>query len=203
MQPITRPSALLAAAAAAAALLLLSLGTVEGFHAPSQGLSAAASSSSSSRRARGRVAMEANSAVSSSPLGQGPYKGPASNPLLDSVRYPHDMKQFNLKVRACMWGFVGFPGCVGSYTTCRTPSRLTAHPHPQPRDRTNERQELKQLAHELRWDTLNSVSKTGGHLGSSLGVIELTVALHYVFNTPDDRVIWDVSHQVRNDKGTD
>jgi 1-deoxy-D-xylulose-5-phosphate synthase len=40
------------------------------------------------------------------------------------------------------------------------------------------------------------VSKTGGHLGSSLGVIELTVALHYVFNTPDDRVIFDVSHQV-------
>jgi 1-deoxy-D-xylulose-5-phosphate synthase len=56
--------------------------------------------------------------------------------------------------------------------------------------------ELKQLAHELRWDTLGHVSKTGGHLGSSLGVIELTVALHYVFNTPDDRICWDVSHQV-------
>merc|ERR1719454_2636695 len=56
--------------------------------------------------------------------------------------------------------------------------------------------ELKQLAHELRWETINAVSKTGGHLGSSLGVVELTVALHYVFNTPDDPVIWDVSHQV-------
>ena len=56
--------------------------------------------------------------------------------------------------------------------------------------------ELKQLAQELRWETINAVSKTGGHLGSSLGVVELTVALHYVFNTPDDPVIWDVSHQV-------
>merc|ERR1719454_12433 len=56
--------------------------------------------------------------------------------------------------------------------------------------------ELKQLAHELRWETINAVSKTGGHLGSSLGVIELTVALHYVFDTPFDPLIWDVSHQV-------
>jgi len=56
--------------------------------------------------------------------------------------------------------------------------------------------ELKQLSHELRWETINAVSKTGGHLGSSLGVVELTVALHYVFNTPEDPVIWDVSHQV-------
>ncbi len=56
--------------------------------------------------------------------------------------------------------------------------------------------ELKQLAHELRWETINAVSKTGGHLGSSLGVVELTVALHYVFNAPDDPIIWDVSHQV-------
>ena len=56
--------------------------------------------------------------------------------------------------------------------------------------------ELKQLSHELRWETINAVSKTGGHLGSSLGVVELTVALHYVFNTPDDPVIFDVSHQV-------
>lgn len=56
--------------------------------------------------------------------------------------------------------------------------------------------ELKQLSHELRWETINAVSKTGGHLGSSLGVVELTVALHYVFNTPEDPVIFDVSHQV-------
>ena len=57
-------------------------------------------------------------------------------------------------------------------------------------------QELKQLAEELRAETIHTVSKTGGHLGSSLGVIELTVALHYVFNTPEDRILWDVGHQV-------
>lgn len=56
--------------------------------------------------------------------------------------------------------------------------------------------ELKQLADELRWETINAVSKTGGHLGSSLGVVELTVALHYVFNAPADPIIFDVSHQV-------
>ncbi|NP_001312959.1 1-deoxy-D-xylulose-5-phosphate synthase, chloroplastic [Nicotiana tabacum] len=55
--------------------------------------------------------------------------------------------------------------------------------------------ELKQLAEELRSDTIFNVSKTGGHLGSSLGVVELTVALHYVFNTPQDRILWDVGHQ--------
>lgn len=55
--------------------------------------------------------------------------------------------------------------------------------------------QLKQLAEEVRQETINAVSKTGGHLGASLGVIELTVALHSVFNTPDDRLIWDVGHQ--------
>mmetsp|Transcript_22172 Transcript_22172/g.32372 ORF Transcript_22172/g.32372 Transcript_22172/m.32372 type:complete len:737 (+) Transcript_22172:99-2309(+) len=55
--------------------------------------------------------------------------------------------------------------------------------------------ELKQLAHELRWEVLENVSKTGGHLSSSLGVIELTVALHYVFDMPEDDIVWDVSHQ--------
>ena len=55
--------------------------------------------------------------------------------------------------------------------------------------------DLKQLAEELRTATVDAVSKTGGHLGASLGVIELTVALHHVFNTPDDRIIWDVGHQ--------
>jgi 1-deoxy-D-xylulose-5-phosphate synthase len=55
--------------------------------------------------------------------------------------------------------------------------------------------DLKQLAGEVRDETIEAVSITGGHLGASLGVIELTVALHHVFNTPDDRLIWDVSHQ--------
>ena len=54
---------------------------------------------------------------------------------------------------------------------------------------------LKQLADELRSETINAVAVTGGHLGASLGVIELTVALHYVFDTPRDKLIWDVGHQ--------
>lgn len=56
-------------------------------------------------------------------------------------------------------------------------------------------QDLEQLAAELRVDIVYSVAKTGGHLSASLGVVELAVALHHVFNTPDDRVIWDVGHQ--------
>src|SRR5918995_632420 len=55
--------------------------------------------------------------------------------------------------------------------------------------------ELRQLADELRAETISAVSVTGGHLGAGLGVVELTVALHYVFDTPDDRLIWDVGHQ--------
>ncbi len=56
-------------------------------------------------------------------------------------------------------------------------------------------EQLKQVADELRQETIDAVSVTGGHLGAGLGVIELTVALHAVFNTPDDKVIWDVGHQ--------
>jgi 1-deoxy-D-xylulose-5-phosphate synthase len=55
--------------------------------------------------------------------------------------------------------------------------------------------DLKQVADELRDETVNTVAVTGGHLGASLGVIELTVALHYVFDTPNDKLIWDVGHQ--------
>ncbi|MFZ5521369.1 MAG: 1-deoxy-D-xylulose-5-phosphate synthase [Pseudomonadota bacterium] len=57
------------------------------------------------------------------------------------------------------------------------------------------RPELKQLAHELRDFVLHSVSRTGGHLSSNLGTVELTIALHYVFDTPHDRLVWDVGHQ--------
>lgn len=56
-------------------------------------------------------------------------------------------------------------------------------------------EKLPQLAHELRAEVIRAVSVTGGHLGAGLGVVELTVALHYVFNTPHDRLIWDVGHQ--------
>jgi 1-deoxy-D-xylulose-5-phosphate synthase len=55
--------------------------------------------------------------------------------------------------------------------------------------------DLQQVADELRAETINAVAVTGGHLGASLGVIELTVALHYVFDTPNDKLIWDVGHQ--------
>src|SRR5215510_5089212 len=54
---------------------------------------------------------------------------------------------------------------------------------------------LRQVADELRAETINAVAVTGGHLGASLGVIELTVALHYIFDTPNDKLIWDVGHQ--------
>lgn len=57
------------------------------------------------------------------------------------------------------------------------------------------RDELSTLAVEIREFLVQSVSKTGGHLASNLGVVELTIALHYVFNTPDDRLVWDVGHQ--------
>ena len=55
--------------------------------------------------------------------------------------------------------------------------------------------QLRQLADELRAETVSAVSVTGGHLGAGLGVVELTTAIHYVFNTPDDKLIWDVGHQ--------
>jgi len=81
-----------------------------------------------------------------------PYSGPPVKPVLDTVKFPSDMKGLDLR-------------------------------------------QLKQLAHELRWEVLENVSKTGGHLSASLGVIELTVALHYVFDMPEDQIVWDVSHQ--------
>ena len=54
---------------------------------------------------------------------------------------------------------------------------------------------LQKVADELREEMINAVSVTGGHLGASLGVVELTIALHYIFNTPNDKLIWDVGHQ--------
>src|ERR1043165_7722415 len=60
--------------------------------------------------------------------------------------------------------------------------------------RVSEKQ-LAQVADELRAETISAVAVTGGHLGAGLGVVELTVAVHYVFDTPNDRLIWDVGHQ--------
>ncbi|WP_036172845.1 1-deoxy-D-xylulose-5-phosphate synthase [Massilia sp. 9096] len=62
------------------------------------------------------------------------------------------------------------------------------------------RTQLTPLAHELRQFLLESVSKTGGHLSSNLGTVELTIALHYVFDTPHDRIVWDVGHQTYSHK---
>lgn len=56
-------------------------------------------------------------------------------------------------------------------------------------------EEIKEIANQLRFETISVVSKTGGHLGAGLGVVELTCALHYVFDTPHDKLIWDVGHQ--------
>ena len=61
--------------------------------------------------------------------------------------------------------------------------------------RALERKQLVELARELRDYLIHSVANTGGHLSSNLGTVELTVALHYVFNTPQDRLVWDVGHQ--------
>ena len=69
---------------------------------------------------------------------------------------------------------------------------LAAWPHDL---RSLSRRELKLLADELRAETIDAVSQTGGHLGAGIGVVELTVALHYLFDTPDDILVWDVGHQ--------
>src|SRR6266566_5430045 len=66
----------------------------------------------------------------------------------------------------------------------------------EPRDlRVLPPEKLSEFSEELRRFTIETVSRTGGHLASSLGTIELTVALHYVFDTPHDRILWDVGHQ--------
>jgi 1-deoxy-D-xylulose-5-phosphate synthase len=57
------------------------------------------------------------------------------------------------------------------------------------------KKDLKQVSDELREELISVVSETGGHLGAGLGVVELTVAIHYVFNTPKDKLVWDVGHQ--------
>jgi 1-deoxy-D-xylulose-5-phosphate synthase len=74
------------------------------------------------------------------------------------------------------------------------PSILDSIRSPADLRRINARQ-LQQVADELRAETVNAVAVTGGHLGASLGVVELTVALHYIFDTPNDKLIWDVGHQ--------
>lgn len=99
-------------------------------------------------------------------------------PLLDTVNYPIHMKNLSTKVYYNIYIYIYYFEFKKNNEFCN--------------------KELRQLADELRSDVIFNVSKTGGHLGSSLGVIELTVALHYVFNAPQDRILWDVGHQVQN-----
>ncbi len=82
----------------------------------------------------------------------------------------------------------------GDFTTRPDSNFLDCIKSPADLRRINVRH-LQQVADELRAETINAVAVTGGHLGASLGVVELTVALHYVFNTPKDKLIWDVGHQ--------
>lgn len=111
------------------------------------------------------------------------YSQRPPTPLLDTINYPIHMKNLSTKVGTCL----SCNNTRGKKTLwswlCYNLDVLLM-------------QELKQLADELRSDVIFSVSRTGGHLGSSLGVVELTVALHYVFNTPQDKILWDVGHQV-------
>src|SRR6059036_2854349 len=77
--------------------------------------------------------------------------------------------------------------------TAPTPILDTIHT-PADLRRLDEKQ-LRQVADELRAETIAAVAVTGGHLGAGLGVVELTVALHYIFDTPNDKLVWDVGHQ--------
>jgi len=90
-----------------------------------------------------------------------------------------------------LWGKTPYSGCMNANIPTPLLDRVV-----EPRDcREFTTEELKQLAAELRAETIGAVSRTGGHLGAGLGVVELTVALHHVFNTPKDKLIWDVGHQ--------
>src|SRR5262249_38613096 len=84
-----------------------------------------------------------------------------------------------------VWISMGLPSKTALLDRVQEPQDLRALP----------KSELRQVADELRAELIDVVSVTGGHLGAGLGVVELTAALHYVFNTPDDKIIWDVGHQ--------
>ena len=83
---------------------------------------------------------------------------------------------------------------MSDHSDCTSTPILDGISDPQDLRRLNEN-DLRQVADELRAETINAVATTGGHLGAGLGVVELTVALHYVFDTPRDKLIWDVGHQ--------
>src|SRR6185312_2336034 len=101
---------------------------------------------------------------------------------------------FQLPDRSLLKGNRSMTASNGDFTTRPDSNFLYCIKSPADLRRINVRH-LQQVADELRAETINAVAVTGGHLGASLGVVELTVALHYVFNTPKDKLIWDVGHQ--------
>ncbi|CAM8996509.1 unnamed protein product [Rhodiola kirilowii] len=121
------------------------------------------------------------------------------NPVVPNLSWgadlscPSQQKLSQMRKRPCrVWASVSERG---DYHTQRPPTPLLDTINYPIHMKNLSVKELNQLADELRSDVIFSVSKTGGHLGSSLGVVELTVALHYVFNTPQDKILWDVGHQ--------
>ncbi|CAM8986084.1 unnamed protein product [Rhodiola kirilowii] len=121
------------------------------------------------------------------------------NPVVSNLSWgadlscPSQQKLSQMRKRPCrVWASVSERG---DYHTQRPPTPLLDTINYPIHMKNLSVKELNQLADELRSDVIFSVSKTGGHLGSSLGVVELTVALHYVFNTPQDKILWDVGHQ--------
>lgn len=108
-----------------------------------------------------------------------------ATPLLDTVNFPIHMKNLSMQVNlSFLLSIVNF-SCILPFFVPSYYDYLRSF-----------FQDLEKLAAELRAEIVFSVSKTGGHLSASLGVVELAVALHHVFNTPDDKIIWDVGHQV-------
>jgi 1-deoxy-D-xylulose-5-phosphate synthase len=106
-----------------------------------------------------------------------------------------------------MWGDEGFQvpeniinSALGIEHTTAAPYELLKSVNFPHQLRALDERQLKQLAAELRAFLLESVSQTGGHLSSNLGTVELTIALHYVFDTPHDRIVWDVGHQTYGHK---
>jgi 1-deoxy-D-xylulose-5-phosphate synthase len=87
------------------------------------------------------------------------------------------------------------PACDGDAVSTRPVTPLLDQVRVPADLRSLEPAQLRQLADELRAEVISAVSQTGGHLGAGLGVVELTIALHYVFDTPEDKLIWDVGHQ--------
>ncbi|XP_015958736.1 probable 1-deoxy-D-xylulose-5-phosphate synthase, chloroplastic [Arachis duranensis] len=110
-------------------------------------------------------------------------------------QFYHSQHRFNQKRRKKWCGVHASLSDTEDYHSQRPPTPLLDTINYPIHMKNLSTKELEQLAKELRSDLIFNVSRTGGHLGSNLGVVELTVALHYVFNTPKDKILWDVGHQ--------